>query len=158
MNTADVLKYGHLTLLKTLDGLSDEAMNTGGVCGWWSTREIIAHLDSYEQMLVDVLNNLLGHGSGPTLEAYRAGPQFNDEQVEARKGQSAAELLDSLNSTHARVMNLIAQVPEELARQPGTLPWYGAEYSLDDFVVYTFYGHKREHSAQIAVFRDSTGQ
>ena len=29
-----------------------------------------------------------------------------------------------------------------------------SEYSLEDFIVYTFYGHKREHSAQIAAFRD----
>jgi len=39
-------------------------------------------------------------------------------------------------------------------RQAGTLPWYGLEYALDDFLVYAFYGHKREHSAQIAAFRD----
>jgi len=28
------------------------------------------------------------------------------------------------------------------------------DYALDDFIVYTNYGHKREHSAQIAAFRD----
>ena len=39
-------------------------------------------------------------------------------------------------------------------RQSGTLPWYGMEYALDDFLVYIYYGHKREHSAQIAAFRD----
>lgn len=55
-------------------------------------------------------------------------------------------------------MALVAQIPAETARLTGTLPWYGAEYALDDFVVYTFYGHKREHSAQIAVFRDRSGQ
>jgi hypothetical protein len=38
--------------------------------------------------------------------------------------------------------------------KPGTLPWYGPEYALDDFIVYSYYGHKREHSAQINVFRD----
>ncbi len=26
--------------------------------------------------------------------------------------------------------------------------------ALDDFLVYAYYGHKREHSAQIAAFRD----
>jgi hypothetical protein len=28
------------------------------------------------------------------------------------------------------------------------------EYALDDVLIYMYYGHKREHSAQIAVFRD----
>ena len=27
-------------------------------------------------------------------------------------------------------------------------------YALDDVLVYMYYGHKREHSAQIAAFRD----
>ncbi len=39
-------------------------------------------------------------------------------------------------------------------KNSGPLPWYGPEYDLDDFIAYTFYGHKREHSAQIAAFAD----
>jgi hypothetical protein len=31
---------------------------------------------------------------------------------------------------------------------------YGKEYALDDFVVYMYYGHKREHGAQVAGFHD----
>ena len=46
----------------------------------------------------------------------------------------------------------------DLCRLPGTLPWYGNRYSLDDFIVYTFYGHKREHGAQIGVYRDKIGR
>ena len=41
-----------------------------------------------------------------------------------------------------------------LLREVGTLPWDGEDYALDDFLVYGYYGHKREHSAQIAAFRD----
>jgi hypothetical protein len=52
------------------------------------------------------------------------------------------------------VMSQIAQIPAEKLREAGTLPWYGMEYSLDDFLVYTYYGHKREHSAQVDAFRD----
>jgi hypothetical protein len=49
---------------------------------------------------------------------------------------------------------LINRIPAERCRQVGTLPWYGAEYALDDMLVYMYYGHKREHAAQIAAFRD----
>ena len=44
--------------------------------------------------------------------------------------------------------------PDPAEHQAGTLPWYGMAYSLDDVLVYMYYGHKREHSAQIAAFRD----
>ena len=50
-------------------------------------------------------------------------------------------------------MNLLDDIPIEELREVGTIPWYGLEYSLDDLIVYMFYGHKREHSAEIAVFR-----
>ncbi len=49
---------------------------------------------------------------------------------------------------------MVAQLSSETLRQNGTLPWYGEGYALDDFLVYAYYGHKREHSAQIAAFRD----
>jgi hypothetical protein len=65
-----------------------------------------------------------------------------------------ADVLAELNEAHARVMALATRIPAETYRQNGTLPWYGPEYDLDDFIVYTFYGHKREHSAQIAAFGD----
>jgi len=49
---------------------------------------------------------------------------------------------------------MVAQLSSEMLCQNGTLPWYGEVYALDDFLVYAYYGHKREHSAQIAAFRD----
>ena len=48
---------------------------------------------------------------------------------------------------------LLENIPVEQRRQVGALPWYGAGYTLEDFLVYTFYGHKREHGAQIDGFR-----
>jgi uncharacterized damage-inducible protein DinB len=154
MNTADVLQYGHKTLLNSLDGLPEEALDIEGVCGWWSTRHIIAHLASFEHVLIDVLNDLLGSDKPTPYLDVATSPDFSDSQVERRKDQSSAQLLDEYKQAHAEVMELITRIPEETARQPGKLPWYGAQYTLNDFIVYTFYGHKREHSAQIDIFRD----
>lgn len=38
MNVLDILKYGHLLVLKNLDGLPEAAWETGGVCGVWSVK------------------------------------------------------------------------------------------------------------------------
>ncbi|HLF27155.1 MAG TPA: DinB family protein [Anaerolineae bacterium] len=154
MNAADVLKYGHRTFLKTLDGLPEAEWEKTGVCGWWSVKNIIAHLASYELVLVDVLSNFLDGGLTPYLDKYLRA-DFNDSQVAMRKDQTPAETLTELNEVHAKVMSLIVKIPPEKLCQPGTLPWYGLEYSLDDFIVYAYYGHKREHSAQVNVFRDT---
>ena len=153
VNLTDILKYGHQTVLKTVDGLPEKEWQREGVCGVWSVKDIIAHLTSFEHALVDVLNGFLGGGPTPYLDAYRTDQQFNDAQVAKRKTKSPADVLKEYQGTQAKTMELAARIPPEKRREDGTLPWYGAEYSLDDFVVYTFYGHKREHCAQIALFR-----
>ena len=158
MNALDILRYGQHTVLGGLEGFPEEHWNTPGVCGVWSAKDVIAHLASYEWLLVDILTDVLGGGPTVYLDAFRDGGRpFNDLQVETRKGKSPAEVVAELQSAHAQVMVAMTRLPPDTLRQTGTLPWYGPEYALDDYIVYASYGHKREHSAQIAVFRDRRG-
>jgi len=155
MHPIDVLKYGHLTVLGTLEKFPESEWYTTGACGYWSVKDIIAHLTSFEQVLVEVLNNLLEPGATPYLDAYASqGLNFNDEQVNQRSELSMQDVLAEYKTAHEKVMQAAAAIPQSLWRQNGVLPWYGAEYDLEDFIVYTFYAHKREHCGQIAVFSD----
>ncbi|MEW5960028.1 MAG: DinB family protein [Chloroflexota bacterium] len=160
MNVLDVLKYGHQTVLQTINNLPQTDWDTGGVCGVWSVKDIMAHLASFERLLVDILGTFLGQPSTPYLDRYlEAGPLlFNDTEVARRKEKTVAETLAEYNEQQAQTMKLVARIPAETWRQVSTLPWYGPEYALDDFIVYSYYGHKREHCAQIAVFRDQIGR
>jgi hypothetical protein len=156
MNASDILKYGHLTVHGTLERVPQAQWNTAGVCGYWSVRQILAHLASFELALVDILRVFPEQPQTPLFTSFLGSRgTFNDDQVDLRDGYSPAETLAELDEAHAAVMPLIADVPADLLRKAGAIPWYGAEYALDDFLVYSFYGHKREHSAQIAVFADT---
>jgi hypothetical protein len=155
MNAVDILKYGHQTLLQATDGFPEGDWETAGACGVWSVKDIIAHLASYEEVLVDILSTFIGKHDTPYLGRFiELGGQFNDTEVERRKRRTVREVLDEYNDAYAQVTSLAVQIRPELFRQAGTLPWYGMEYALDDVIVYMYYGHKREHSAQIAAFRD----
>lgn len=156
MNALDILKYGHQTVLRTLEGLPPTEWETPDVCGIWSVKDIMAHLASYEHLLVEVLNSLLGSEQTPLLEKVgKLGFEgFNDSEVALRQGKSASEVLAEYQDIQTKTMALAAQIPLEMWPQTGALAWYGPEYALDDFIVYSYYGHKREHSAQIAVFCD----
>ena len=57
-----------------------------------------------------------------------------------RKDKTVREVVAEYNDTHEQVMSLAARIPVETFRQTGTLPWYGMEYALDDFIVYTNMG------------------
>jgi uncharacterized protein (TIGR03083 family) len=159
MNAADIVKYGHGTALQAVEGLPDADWTTPGVCGVWSVKAIIAHLTSYEQLLVEVLSSLTTSAPTPLLDQFTdPNGNFNDAQVAARQAVSATDTLAEFNQAHARVTAALATLAPETLRQPGTLLWYGPEYALDDLIVYAYYGHKREHSAQIAIFRDNLGR
>ena len=159
MNATDILKYGQQTVYQTLNSFPIEACEQPGACGTWSVKDIIAHLASYEQVLVDILASFTGRATTPALDKFiELGSLFNDSQVNLRKEKTLQEVLQELNETHIAAMSLLTTIPAEKLRQTGTLPWYGAEYSLDDVIVYMYYGHKREHSAQIAAFQDRLRQ
>ena len=84
MHALDVLKYGNLTVLKTIQKLPPDDWNTAGVCGWWSVREIVAHLASFEYILIEVLN--VAGGMRPShflIDMLHNGQAFNDTQVAA---------------------------------------------------------------------------
>jgi hypothetical protein len=161
MNASDILMYGDGTLMGALGGVPQSEWEVGGVCGVWSVKEILAHMTIYEHMTAEVLSQFVEGEDGPTPYLSRMASNhaaFNDDTVAEYSERLGSEVLAEYRDTHQRVMNLIGQIPPETLRQVGTIPFYGEEYSLDDYLVYSQYGHKREHSAQINVFRDKLEQ
>ncbi len=155
MNSVDILQYGHETVKTAVADLPDNEWQTAGVCGHWSVKEIIDHLASFEQLLVEVLTSLLEEAPlTPTLQRLLLDEaQFNDDEVARRHDLTVEESWIGYETAHETAVSLLAKIPPEGQRLKGTLPWYGEAYDLEDFLVYTYYGHKREHCAQIDVFR-----
>lgn len=152
MNARDILFYGNRTLMESMERVPPSERNTPGLIGWWSAREALAHLAIFEAGLVQILEAFLG-GPEPTLMANMDSSK-NDELVAQKKDLSFDQVLAEYDANHARVMELIEKISPEKLREVGAIPWYGPEYSLDDFLVYTFYGHKREHAARFEGFGD----
>lgn len=153
MNADDVFRYGHLTLLGAVDGFPAEHWETPGVCGVWSAKDVVAHLASYELATGDAFAGILGEEPSPTLGLLVSrGEAFNESQVEERRGRAPEEILAEYREAYERAAALLARIPLAQRRQAGLLAWYGPEYDLEDLITYMSYGHKREHSAQIAEF------
>src|SRR5579859_2619861 len=98
MNATDILKYGQQTVHQAIDGFPETALETPGACGVWSVKDIIAHLASYEQVLVDVLSTFGSHDATPYLNKFtEPGGQFNDTEVGLRKERTMREVLAEFN-------------------------------------------------------------
>ena len=152
MNANDIVRYGHGTVLRAVEAATDAQWEQPGACGVWSIKNIVAHLAAYEQVLVALLTEFVDGDPATFQNPMTEG--WNDREVALRSALSPHATLAEYAAACDRVMALLAEVPPEVLRRPGTLPWYGMEYALDDFIVYAFYGHKREHSAQIDHFCD----
>lgn len=156
MHMHDIILYGHLEIMKATEKLPLDKWELPNACGVWSVKNIIAHLAAYELMLVDVLSSLLDENAiTPTLSnMFTLRDAWNDDEVEKRKHLNATDTFKEYTDNHEKVVQLLEDIPAERATKAGALSWYGDSYDLDDFLVYTFYGHKREHAAQIHAFRD----
>lgn len=155
MHINDIFTNGHLTLMQTLDRLSAEDAETPNVCGVWSVKDILIHLTSFEQILGDLLASLQGKAKDtPRLHDFIYDPTFNDRVVRENQHKTYAMVLQEYELAHQRAAQLLLYFPHELRQLSGLIGWYGESYDLDDFIAYTYYGHKVEHCAQIAIFVD----
>jgi hypothetical protein len=158
MNARYILLYGHRTVHGAIDGLEGDAWESPGATSAWSIKDVIAHLTSFEGVLAEVLAAHLDPAAPtPLLERVGGDGRFNDDEVERRRSATPAEAQAEYDAVYAQVAGLIERIPPEELRRPGTIPWYGPEYALDDLIVYAFYGHKREHTAQIKLQRMRLG-
>jgi len=157
MNTLDVMRYGHHTVLQAVEGLEATRWNETRVVGVWSKKHVIAHLSSFEAMLVDVLTAIQDDAAEtPVLDAFLAGPaRFNDAQVARRDHLAPGAVLSEYEMSFDEALDLARRLPAHAFTRDGLLDWYGRDDDLDDFIAYMFYGHKREHSAQIKLFRST---
>lgn len=156
MNLIALIEYGHHTLLKTIEGFTEKEWQAERVCGHWSAKDVLGHLTTMEHLVEDGLISVTGQDSTPVLDQYLAlgGDQYCEQQVARRRADSVEATLAEYKETNANIMRLLGQVSEETLRRKGLLEWYGPAYDLEDFIIYTNYGHKCEHIAQYEVLRD----
>ena len=148
MNAIDVLTYGQRTVRTTIDryGPDDWARIALGV---WTAKDLLGHLGAFEVRFADQLAGFAGAPIESDLMSADPGT-FNDDQAAVRKDWPLEQVLAEFLDAHERAMRNARAIAPELWREVGTIPWYGAQYSLDDLVVYQQYGHKREHDPQLS--------
>lgn len=154
-----LLEFGHQTVLRSIEGIEGENWESGKVVGEWSAKDVLNHLTSMEHIFLDVLNSIIEKNKPtPNLDGYLSkGPHiYCNEQVEARRPMPITATLHEFEEVHAEVMAAVERIDPTLLSQKGTLSWYGDMYALDDYMVYSNYGHKIEHATQLELYRQIT--
>lgn len=148
MQAIDVLTYGHRTILGTIERYGPADWSRIAL-GTWTAKDLLGHLGAFEVRFADILATFVDAPLQSDL-MQRDPATFNDDQAALRRDWAIAAILEEYTSAHERAMTHARAIAPERWREVGTIPWYGPEYSLDDLVVYSMYGHKREHDPQLA--------
>lgn len=156
MNVMSILRYSRRKIPEVVEPLSEADWDLPGVCGEWSTKQVVAHLTAWASYFTEFLSPQAGLTvPTPFMDDYRQLDEhgFNDKHGTAASGLSTADVRLAYDAAWDRVLDMATRIPAARWAEPGCLPW-DPEGALEDFVVYGYYGHQYEHAAQIEAFHD----
>ncbi len=153
MNALDVIFYADRTMRRAIDALEPEDWSIV-IAGTWTSLDVLGHVSVvHDRTAAAIAATAAGAPlEGDPLEADE--DDFNLAQAALRHGRPLDQFRAEYDAAHASLRAAAESVPSDLWAQPGTIPWYGPEYSLDDLVVYRIYGHVREHATHLGMALD----
>ncbi|GCE27465.1 hypothetical protein KDA_29490 [Dictyobacter alpinus] len=157
MSATETLENSHTKVIQALDDLPEAMWDMPGVSGDWSAKDVVAHLTSYELLLIDVLQAVQqGTQPSPYVLRWNASLEtFNQEAVEARRYHTAQQVMNEYQDAQVRSTSELASLPPEMLERKGTMPWYRSGEASATELVERLGAHMNHHSEQIVQFREA---
>jgi len=153
VNPHDVLRYADRTFRRAIDAL-EPADWLRVVAGVWTPKDVVGHVSAIHLLSVSALATFAGEPASPAEQGLADDVDFNMSQAAVRASWHVERVVAEYDETQSSVRRLAKAVDEATWRRVGTIPWYGAEYSLEDLIVYRVYGHVREHATHLGLAID----
>jgi len=119
-------------------------MMESGVVGYWSVRDVLAHIATWDEEALKALPLILEGKSTPRYTRYGGIDSFNAREQERKQHLSIELVKQELVATHQRLLDFLAELPES-AFFPKSR--FVKRLRLDT------YGHYREHANQVTQWR-----
>jgi len=142
--TLDRLQWEWQALLQTWEGLPENVLLKPGAVGHWSTRDVMAHVTTWNEEARKALPLIL---EGKPLPRYMGIDAFNAREQARKQHLPLKRVKEELLVTHKKLVQFLENVPESAFASPR----FGKRLRLDAI------GHYREHAAQIAAWRTEQG-
>lgn len=153
----DALEDGRELFLDAIDGLSDEEMQTAGVVGDWSIKDIMIHISAWEAELVKLLWQIK-QGQKPTTMHFsdRQVDEVNQEWFVAYHARPFERVMDDFAAVRKQTARRLEGYSEEELNNPQGYGWLNG-HPLWEWVAEDSYQHEAEHTAQIRAWRARLG-
>ena len=143
----------HADLMDSIAGLDETTLLTTQVCGFWSIRDVLAHVLSWNEFGSLVLKGW------PQVDPVAIAPWVTGEDTDtinasllaARADLDMIAIVDWLTTYHRRVLTRFDKLSEEELASIGDQGW-GTQGELAD-LLYSLALHETEHAEDIWRFR-----
>jgi hypothetical protein len=142
--TLDRLEQKWQALLQTWQGLPEDIRLRPGAVGYWSVRDVMAHIATWDEEARKALPLIL---EGRPLPRYMGIDAFNARQQERKRHLSLEQVEAELFSTHENLVSFLKTVTESAFDSPRFMK----RLRLDTI------SHYREHASQLAAWRAGQG-
>jgi uncharacterized protein (TIGR03083 family) len=89
----------------------------------WRVREVLAHFVSAERAFAELLEDIVGGGTGAPRDLDIV--EFNEREVPALAEETASALLDAFRAARRASADLAARMSDEDFNKHGYHPWFG---------------------------------
>lgn len=118
-----ILEEGHAAVHELLDRLPPRALSRPGLGGGdWSPKDLVGHLESWEEYAIDALDAwAVGKGVPIDGELWSKGTsRVNVEAVARKASRSAREMGRHAERTHAELIRRLEAMSDVRWKAPGT--------------------------------------
>jgi hypothetical protein len=156
MNKAELLnalEEGREAFLETLEGLDEEALQTPGVVGTWSLKDLLAHLSRWEAELVKLLWQAR-QGQKPTSAQLTA---TNVDEINAlwqaeTRARELERVLEDFHTVRNQTLLRVEEFTDQELTDPRRYKWLKGQ-PLWQMIAENSFAHEAEHAEQINAWR-----
>lgn len=113
-------------LLEAIAGLSEDVMANTPMEGYWSAKDLLAHIASWEKTVISPLHELIrGKDYSPLVVSDEES--FNAEQVNQSREKSLSEILAEMEEVRQALIEACNQLTEEQFNLVRPAPWGGED-------------------------------
>jgi len=138
------IEQGWKIFLESFRCLTDNTMMESGAVGYWSVRDVLAHIATWEEEALKALPLILEGKSTPRYTRYGGIDAFNAQEQERKQHLSIELVKQESVATHQRLLDFLAELPESTFSPKSR---FVKRLRLDT------YNHYREHANQITQWR-----
>ena len=149
------LKIARADFLDSLDGLTPDQMLIPGVAGYWSIKDIIAHLTAWQSELVTGLNHIQNKRV-PNIVKIEDMQSWNEEQYHINVRRPFSDVFQDFEGVHRMLVKMVGDFNSKILFDNRRFSWMEGEplyYLIEDAAIY----HEKEHAEDIRRWREENG-